>query len=101
MTDGPFTRVGDRVRFAVRVTPKASRDALGGPIVTPDGRNAVAVRLAAAPVDGAANKALIGLLAKTLSVPKSRVRIVSGESSRLKIVEVDGASAEALEALKS
>lgn len=93
--------MGDRIRFTVRVTPKASRDALGGSIVTSDGRSAVAIRLAAAPVDGAANKALIGFLAKTLSVPKSRVRIVSGESSRLKIVEVDGASAAALEALKS
>ncbi len=92
----PFTRAGDRVRFAVRVTPNSSRDSLAGSVVTSDGRSAIAVRLAAPPVDGAANKALIGFLAKVLKVPKAAVRIVGGQSSRLKLVEIDSVSDEGL-----
>ncbi len=96
MSDGPFTRAADRVRFAVRVTPNSSRDALVGAIATADGRSALSVRLTARPVEGAANKALIAYLAKLLKVPKSAVRIVGGQSNRLKLVEVDSVSDEVL-----
>ena len=58
----------------------------------------VKVRLAAPPVDGAANAALIEFVAERLRVPKSRVRIVTGQTSRRKVVEVDGVSAEQLAA---
>ena len=61
----------------------------------------VKVRLAAPPVDGAANAALIEFVADSLSVAKSRVRIVSGQTSRRKVVEVDGVSAEQLAAALS
>lgn len=73
--------------FRVRVSPRASRDAIGG---AHDG--ALKVALTAPPVEGAANAALVKLLAKRLGVSKSAVRIVSGESSRNKRVEVDGVS---------
>ena len=96
LSQRPSTRSADRLRLAVRVTPKAGRDAIAGFIVTADGRKALAVRLAAPPVDGAANTALIAFLAKELGLPKSGVRIVSGESSRLKMVEIDGAPDEML-----
>lgn len=56
----------------------------------------VKVRLAAPPVDGAANAALVEFVAECLGIAKSRVRIVSGQSSRRKIVEVDGVSTERL-----
>lgn len=56
----------------------------------------VKVRLAAPPVDGAANAALIEFVAERLRIAKSRVRIVSGQSSRRKVVEVDGVSAQEL-----
>jgi uncharacterized protein (TIGR00251 family) len=61
----------------------------------------VKVRLAAPPVDGAANAALIEFVADALKVAKSRVRIVSGQTSRRKVVEVDGVRAEQLTAALS
>lgn len=75
------------VRFTVRVSPRASREAILG---VHDG--ALKVALTAPPVDGAANAALIALLAKKLGVPKGGVRIASGESSRTKVVSVEGSS---------
>lgn len=51
---------------------------------------ALRVRLAAPPVDGAANDALVALLADELDVARRAIRIVSGESSRSKTVQVDG-----------
>ena len=48
------------------------------------------VRVSAPPVDGAANEALLRLLAKRFGVPRSALRIVSGETSRMKVVEIDG-----------
>ena len=74
---------GAVVRFPVRVQPRASRSDITG--VHGD---ALKVRITAAPVDGAANAAVIELLAKTLGVPRGAVRIVSGEASRNKVVEV-------------
>jgi uncharacterized protein len=55
-----------------------------------NGRPYLKVRVAAPPVDGAANAALEKLIAKTLKRPKSAVRIVGGEQSRVKQLEIDG-----------
>jgi uncharacterized protein (TIGR00251 family) len=52
----------------------------------------VKIALAAPPVEGAANRALVGFVAKTLGVPKGQVTLVSGEASRRKAVEVIGIS---------
>ena len=65
--------------------PRAGRSAIAG---VRDG--AVLVRLAAAPVDGAANAELIDLLSRTLSIPKRDIAIVSGERSRSKRVRIAG-----------
>jgi uncharacterized protein YggU (UPF0235/DUF167 family) len=54
------------------------------------------VRVAAAAVEGAANAALVRVLAEELDVARGRVRIASGATSRRKVVEVDGVSAGAL-----
>lgn len=89
---------GDGVRLAVRVTPRARRSALGGLVDTGDGRVALAVKLAAPPVDGAANEALVAFLARTFNLPRSAVRIVSGDRSRLKTVRIAGISASAIAA---
>jgi uncharacterized protein (TIGR00251 family) len=94
MKSPPWTADGDCVRIAVRVTPRAKADAIAGFIENVDGRPALAVRLAAPPVDGAANKALLHFLARTLGVGRSAVRIVSGETSRLKLVEVTGVTVD-------
>jgi uncharacterized protein (TIGR00251 family) len=76
---------GDGVVFAVRVKPRASRDAIEG---ARDG--ALVVRLTAPPVEGAANVALARLLGRALGVAPSAVRIVGGATSRTKRVAVSG-----------
>lgn len=78
---------GDCITFSVRVRPRASRSALAGEI---DG--ALGIRLAAPPVDGAANEELIRLLSSVFSVPRSRISIISGLSSRNKVVRIEGVS---------
>ena len=75
----------------IRVIPRAGRSGFAG---LRDG--ALLVKLAAAPVDGAANDELIALFAKTLRVPKRDVAIVSGEHSRSKRVRVAGMDREQL-----
>lgn len=87
------------MRLAVRVTPKGGRDAIDGWALGPDDRPHLKVRVSAAPSEGAANAALIGFLAKRLGRPKSALRIVSGETSRLKLVEIDGLDEAAADAL--
>jgi uncharacterized protein len=77
------------VRFDVRVQPRASRSEIAG-----EQEGALRVRVAAPPVDGAANEALVEMLAKLLHVAKRNVRIVAGLTSRRKVVEVDGVTAE-------
>lgn len=89
----PLGADGEGVRLRIRVTPRAKRTALTGH-VNVDGRPALAIRLAAPPVDGAANKALIFFLAEALGVPRSAIRIVAGETSRLKTVTIAGVAPE-------
>lgn len=76
--------------LAVRVTPNASKSAIGPAVTLADGRAALGVRIAAPPVEGAANEALVALLAKSLGVRRSCITIVTGEASRLKRVRVAG-----------
>ena len=75
---------GRNVEFQVKVIPKSSRTELVGYL--PDGT--WKVKVAAAPEKGKANRALCEFLAEKLGVPKSRVRIVSGETSHLKRIHV-------------
>ena len=77
------------VLFRVRVQPRASRDAIAG-----EWQGALKVRLTAPPVDDRANEACRRLLAGHLNIPVSAVRILSGERSRNKRIEVRGATAE-------
>ena len=77
------------VRFAVWLTPRAARDDVDGVV-----DRALRVRVTAPPVDGAANEALLRLLADRLGVPRRDLRIVSGASARQKVVVVDGVPAE-------
>ena len=72
----------------MRVSPSAGKSGIFGPVDIGDGRMALAVKLAAPPVDGAANEALIDLLAKELGVARSAITILSGAASRLKLVRV-------------
>jgi uncharacterized protein (TIGR00251 family) len=75
--------------ITIRVIPRAGRTAVAGMR-----GDAVLVRLAAAPVDGAANDALIAFVAMTLGCSRRDVAIVSGEKSRDKRLRIDGFTAE-------
>ncbi len=79
------------VRFTVRLTPRAAVDRVDGVV---DG--ALRARVAAAPLDGAANAALNRLLAGELRLPRRSIRIAGGEASRTKVVAVVGTPPEAL-----
>jgi uncharacterized protein (TIGR00251 family) len=100
MTDLPY-RLDEcgSARLTVRLTPRARRDELGGIVDAGGGRVALSVRLAAPPVDGAANRALIAFLAKRLDIPKSSIVIASGETSRVKTVIIGNVTEAALRRL--
>ena len=78
------------VRLAVRLTPRGGREAIDGWAIDGDGRPYLKVRVAAPPVEGAANAALVAFLAKTLGVSKSSLAIASGAGARLKLIDVAG-----------
>ena len=82
---------GPAVRFAVRLTPRAGVDRIDGVI-----QGVLKARVAAPAVDGAANEALIRLLAAELDVPRSDVRLVSGATARRKVIAIDGLATAAL-----
>ena len=79
-------------RLTVKVHPRARRSALAGRI-----GDAWKLSLAAPPVDGKANDECVRFLAEFASVPRSRVRIVMGLTSRVKVVEIEGVPQEDLE----
>lgn len=82
------------VRFGVRVQPRASRSEVAGLH-----GDALKVRVHAPPVDGAANEAVVTVVAEALGVPRRAVRIVTGETGRSKVVEVAGVGAAAVRSL--
>ena len=80
-----------QLTFTVRVVPRASRSEIVG-----EHDGTLRVRLAAPPVDGAANEALVRLLAEAFNTSRDAISIVSGKSSKLKRVGVRGVSSDAL-----
>ena len=95
----PYAATQDGVRLALRLTPRASRNGVDGIADDAEGRPVLRLRLVAPPVEGAANKALIAFLAKTLSLRKADITIRSGETSRIKILHLAGDSAAILHKL--
>jgi uncharacterized protein (TIGR00251 family) len=80
----------DGVVIAVRLTPKGGRDSIDGVEAMSDGRAVLKARVRAAPHEGAANEALVALLAKSLGIPPRSIEIVGGATSRIKRVHVVG-----------
>ena len=78
------------ISVALRVTPRGGRDDIDGLETLANGRTVVKVRVRAIAEGGEANRAVTELLAKALGVPKRAVRLLSGATSRLKQVAVDG-----------
>ena len=79
----------DGIEIDVRVVPRAKKTGLG-----PAREGAIVVRVAAPPVDNAANQALITFFSDLLDVPRRAVRIVSGARGREKRVAIDGVTIE-------
>lgn len=82
--------------FMVRVVPRASRSEIMG-----EHDGALRVRIAAPPVDGAANEELVNLLSRKLGVSRKAITITGGQTSKLKQLRVAGASPDALTGLSS
>ena len=82
------------VTFEVRVQPRANREEIAG-----EYQGALKIRLTAPPVEGRANEALCRFVAKRLNVPLAAVKILSGEKSRTKRVQVQGIAARQIKAL--
>ncbi len=80
--------------FSVRIQPRASKNE----IIQMEG-GGIKIRLTAPPVDGAANEALVKFLSAELGVSKSQVEIISGHTSKNKIVRIEGVSQDAAERL--
>jgi uncharacterized protein (TIGR00251 family) len=80
------------VTFAVRVQPRASKSVVAGEL---DG--VLKIRLAAPPVEGRANEELIRLLTELFDAPRQRIAILSGQTSKNKVVSVSGISVDEAE----
>ena len=89
MTD-PWRYSTEGISIALRVTPRGGRDGFDGIETLADGRPVVKMRVRAIADGGEANRAVTELLAKALGVPRARVKILSGTTSRLKQVAVGG-----------
>lgn len=87
-----YSEKNGSLTFTVRVVPRASRSEIVG-----EHDGALRVRIAAPPVDGAANEELARVLSAAFDVPRSAIEIIAGHSSKSKTVRVQGASAVALE----
>ena len=99
MTD-PWRTSTQGISVTLRVTPRGGRDDIDGVETLADGRRVVKVRVRAVADGGEANRAVTELLASALGVPKARVRILSGVTSRLKQIAVDGDGARLGETLR-
>lgn len=90
----PWARAdGDAVVLAIHVQPGAKRSEAAG-----EHGEALKIRLAAPPVDGKANAALVAFVAHRLDVPRSQVELIGGAASRQKRLRVTGVSPEAIDA---
>ena len=97
VTDRGLTECSLQLRL--RLTPKSSRDAIEGLTTAPEGL-AIKARVHAVPENGAANKALIAVVAKWLSLPKSNISLSSGAKSRTKLLSIVIAKADLDQTLK-
>ena len=83
----------EKARISIRVTPRASASKVAG---IKEGK--LLVRVTAPPAEGKANKAVCEVIANEVGVPKSRVAVIRGDTSRDKLVEISGISQTSAEA---
>jgi uncharacterized protein (TIGR00251 family) len=96
----PWRYSTDGISVALRVTPRGGRDDIDGLETLANGRSVMKVRVRAVAEGGEANRAVTELLAKALGVPKAKVRLLSGATSRIKQIAVDGDPKSLGEALR-
>lgn len=97
----PYHLVEGGLRLAVRLTPRAGRTGILGIAEDAGGEAVVRIAVAAPPVEGKANAALVAFISDILDVPKSAVEIVGGASGRRKVLFVAGEVDELLRRLES
>jgi uncharacterized protein len=81
----PLHETASGITFAVKVQPRARRNAIVGEL-----GDALKIALTAPPVDGRANEACVEFFAGLLGLPRSSITIASGQSSRNKVVQITG-----------
>ena len=94
MSDWYRVAADGRITLTLHIQPGAKKTECTG-----RHGDALKIRLAAPPVDGKANAALVGFIAETLGLPKSAVTLKSGQTSRRKVLEIQGAAVAAIEGL--
>jgi len=97
----PWRYATQGVMVAVRVTPRGGRDAVDGVEVLANGKSVVKVRVRVAAEGGEANRAVTELFAGLLRVPKRKVKVASGVTSRIKQIAIEGDPKQLGEALKA
>ncbi|MBI5263897.1 MAG: DUF167 domain-containing protein [Bradyrhizobium sp.] len=97
----PWRPATGGLSVALRVTPRGGRDGIDGIETLSDGRSVLKVRVRAVADGGEANRAVTELLAKALGLRKADVRLLSGATSRLKQVAIDGDPTRLGEALRA
>jgi uncharacterized protein YggU (UPF0235/DUF167 family) len=90
LTALPYRLTASGVTLSLRVTPNAVTDRFEGVEQRDDGSAVLRLRVAAVADRGRANAAVMALIAKSVGVPKSAVRLLAGETARLKLVAIDG-----------
>jgi uncharacterized protein (TIGR00251 family) len=100
MTERPWAATAGGIVLTVRLTPKGGRDAIDGVEAAADGKPVLKVRVRAAPSEGEANDALMRLIAKAAGVAPRAVNLISGHTSRVKRLKIDGSAIALIEALE-
>ena len=91
MSEGCCGRIAPGgILIDVRLTPRGGRDAVDGGADLSDGRRVLLARVRAVPEKGAANQALLVLIAERFAIPKSAVTIASGPAARVKTLRLSG-----------
>ena len=97
----PWRRDGEAIVIALKVIPNARAEVFEGVVLAADGRPRLQLRIKAPPVDGKANKAVLGLLAKRLGCARTALAIAAGVSARLKRVRWEQPPEDATARLKA
>jgi len=98
---GPFVIANRGVRVQLRVTPKAAENRITGVAQGGAGVTALKVKVTAAPDRGKANEAVLKLLAREWGLAKSTLKLVAGETSRSKVVLIEGDASDLMPHLES